>query len=163
MITEVGIYLICNGGYLRWRTLICPFKHASINTPEGYFSKNLERVRKDVECIFGILKKRWRLLDYGIRFRDIKVADKIFVTCCILHNMMLSEVQREYNNSNNRPRIGRGCPIDGSAMWLEGPTEAPPMPPSDRAEATRWGIRRKALVDHYQHLQQSAKRTRREN
>jgi hypothetical protein len=26
----------------------------------GYFSSNLESVRNDVECLFGILKKRWK-------------------------------------------------------------------------------------------------------
>ena len=40
-----GVYLICDGGYLRWPCLICPFKHVSCATQKGYFSTNLESVR----------------------------------------------------------------------------------------------------------------------
>ena len=59
--TAVGVYLICDGGYLRWPILICPYKGEKNGSQRGYFSTNLESVRKDVECVFGILKKRWKL------------------------------------------------------------------------------------------------------
>ena len=62
---------VCDGGYLRWSCLICPFKHKSNSTQKVCFSSRLESVRKDVECTFGILKKCWRVLDYGFHFRDI--------------------------------------------------------------------------------------------
>ena len=52
-----GTYLISDNGYLHWPTTICPFTWANNTSPEGYFSMNLESVRKDVECTFGILKK----------------------------------------------------------------------------------------------------------
>ncbi len=47
---------------------ICPYKHEPVSSQKGYFSAKIESVRKDVECVFGIIKKRWRILDYGIRF-----------------------------------------------------------------------------------------------
>lgn len=65
VVTQKGVYLICDGGYLRWKTLICPFPSERHGTRKGYFSDNLESVRKDVECTFGILKARWRILEYG--------------------------------------------------------------------------------------------------
>lgn len=55
--TEQGAYLICDNGYLQWPTLICPFMRSETNGPfETCYSGNLESVRKDVECVFGILK-----------------------------------------------------------------------------------------------------------
>ena len=54
-----GMHLICDNGYLRWPTTICPFTRTSNSSPEGYFLTNIESVRKDVECTFGIIKKRW--------------------------------------------------------------------------------------------------------
>ena len=42
-----------------------------------------------MECCFGILKGRWKCLKYGIRFYGIDVADKVWLTCCALHNMLL--------------------------------------------------------------------------
>ena len=32
-------------------------------------------MRKDVECTFGILKKRWRVLNNGLMYQDIKVCE----------------------------------------------------------------------------------------
>jgi hypothetical protein len=59
IVTEKGAYLICNNGYLQWPTLICPFRRSEGNTPlESCFSTNIESMRKDVECCFGILKSR---------------------------------------------------------------------------------------------------------
>ena len=81
--TEKGAYLICDNGYLQWPTLICPFMRSETNGPfETCYSGNLESVRKDVECVFGILKTRFTSLDNGLKHRNIHVCEKIFVACC---------------------------------------------------------------------------------
>ncbi|CAM9511864.1 unnamed protein product, partial [Sphacelaria rigidula] len=49
------------------------------------WSEALESVRKDVECFFGILKRRFRTLKLGIIFQDEDDIDNMFFTCCILH------------------------------------------------------------------------------
>ena len=46
-------------------------------------------MRKDVECTFGILKGRWRILKTGIRLHATESVDKIWLTCCAFHNMLL--------------------------------------------------------------------------
>lgn len=64
-ITEKGVYLLVDGGYHKWRIMQCPIKH----TPEVdqiRWSEFAERIRKDVECSFGILKKRFLILKIGI-------------------------------------------------------------------------------------------------
>ena len=43
----------------------------------------------DIECSFGILKGRWRILKYGLRFRKITYCDKMFITICALHNRLI--------------------------------------------------------------------------
>ena len=53
------------------------------------WSKLLESMRKDVECTFGILKGRWRILKSGIRHQGVDAVDKIWLTCCVLHNWLL--------------------------------------------------------------------------
>ncbi|KAL7454130.1 hypothetical protein ACHAXS_000322 [Conticribra weissflogii] len=156
VMTETGVYLICNGGYLHWPVLMCPYKHASVASREGYFSTNVEGARKDVECTFGILKKRWRILDYGICFCDIKVGNKFFVTCYILHNMMLSEVQED----RVTPPVSCGIPTDGSGKWLEAASDVPAaVMGNERWLAAHWAKRRGALVDH-RHYVHRAKRLR---
>jgi len=46
-------------------------------------------MRKDVECTFGILKGRWRILKTGICVHCVDKVDAIWLTCCALHNWLL--------------------------------------------------------------------------
>jgi len=57
------MYLICECGYLCRPQSICPYSSATAALAEGYFSLNLESIRKDVECTIGIMKKRWKILN----------------------------------------------------------------------------------------------------
>jgi hypothetical protein len=83
-----GVWLMVDNGYLRWPTTVPPFKEPI--TFEGMrFSLWLESVRKDVECTFGILKGRFRLLKTGVRVHGVEATDKIWLTCCALHNFLL--------------------------------------------------------------------------
>ena len=83
-----GCYLIVDNGYLRWSVTVPPMKE-STSRAEIRFSEWLESLRKDVECAFGILKARWRVLKSGIRLHGILNCDRIWLTCCALHNMLL--------------------------------------------------------------------------
>ena len=47
-------------------------------------------MRKDIECLFGILKGRFSILRYGFRFHCISNCDKMWLTCCVLHNLLLN-------------------------------------------------------------------------
>ena len=149
--TETGLYLICDNGYLQWPILICPFMRLhNSGRLEDYYSSNLESVRKDVECVFGILKARWTCLDKGFKYRDITHCRKIFVSHCVLHNMMLDEMVRE----EKAPRIGRGCSIGDDNVWLEGPTEEVIVLPSDavqRSLKVKFDKRRMLLCHHLKH------------
>jgi hypothetical protein len=112
---EKGAFLICDNGYLHWPTLICPFMRSEGSSPlESCFSANIESVRKDVECCFGILKGRWKSLDSGFKHRRIQICQHTFFACCVLHNMMLDEMVRE----EPPPRLGRGCQMPNDGIWL---------------------------------------------
>jgi len=83
-----GAWLLVDNGYLAWSVTVPPIKTTTSRT-EIRFSEWLESMRKDVECTFGILKGRWRILKTGIRLHGIEAADKIWLTCCALHNWLL--------------------------------------------------------------------------
>ena len=55
-----GAWLICDNGYHQWPVLQFPAKYPE-SDEMAYWSKRLESVRKDVECVFGIIKQRHRL------------------------------------------------------------------------------------------------------
>lgn len=67
----------------------CPEKF-SVDVDEIAWSERLESIRKDVECTFGILKRRFRFLASSIQLHDIDCINAAVFTCFILHNMLLS-------------------------------------------------------------------------
>jgi hypothetical protein len=91
--TVRGAYLITDNGYARWRIMQCPTK-SGFSILEMLWSARLESVRKDVECTFGILKGRFRILSGTVLFKLQSNVDNVFVACCILHNMNLIEDER---------------------------------------------------------------------
>ena len=99
---EKGAYLIVDGGYHKWRCLQCPLKHSAIPR-ESLWSEWVETVRKDVECVFGVLKGRFRCLKLPIYYHDKKSIDDMFFTCCILHNMLLKNdgLDKRWENGVN--------------------------------------------------------------
>lgn len=84
-----GKYVLCDNGYLKWRCMQCPVTYTMVLSVREW-SCFLESVRKDVECVFGDLKKRFRFLKAPINIQKKETIDNAFVTCCILHNMLLS-------------------------------------------------------------------------
>ena len=80
-----GLWVVCDNGYHKWRCLMPPIKHASRCT----WSRQVESVRKDVECTFGVLKKRFRILRLATLYKSKEVIDNIFRSCCVLHNLLL--------------------------------------------------------------------------
>ncbi len=145
-----GMYLICNNGYICWPTTIGPYMRSESGGTrlEDLFSTNLESVRKDVECVFGILKSRWGCLDRGFKHRKMKVCGDIFTTCAVLHNMMLTEMVSEGRPS--RLRGGQHLASDGG-MWLEGPSKTPQTVPEngDSGKLKEAFDRRRTLLAHH--------------
>ena len=74
--------------YCRWQCMQAPTNFPR-DGKEIQFSNWLTSIRKDVEYTFGILKKRFRCLKLPFMFKDIRTIEHVFVTCCMLHNMLL--------------------------------------------------------------------------
>ena len=90
MVTRSQAYLLCDGGYHKWKVLICPM------------GTNQEAVvRKDIECTFGILKSRFRFFKNALQGQSPKVIDNAFMTVCILHNMLLMNDHIDVHWENN--------------------------------------------------------------
>ena len=155
--TYTGLYLICDGGYHKWRVLQCPNKHSS---DEGCirFSERLESVRKDAECTFGILKKRWRILKNHILIRKKARIDNIVFTCAILHNMLieydkwededdLDDIAADMHELRMDERIVniRNGPADRS--YAGGGNIMQP----DVEVENEWSILREKLIQNYMH------------
>lgn len=87
--SRIGPYLVGDSAYPLGPWLLKPFPEATRNPREIAFNKELSSARVKVECAFGILKSRWRILqkrlDSGIEF-----SSKIAVACAVLHNFCIN-------------------------------------------------------------------------
>lgn len=94
-----GAWGVVDNGYHNWACTQAPSK-VNMLLAEQRFSDWLESFRKDVECVFGILKGRWRVLKTGIRLEGPQAADNVWLTCCALHNLLLEAdgLSKEWEN-----------------------------------------------------------------
>jgi hypothetical protein len=83
-----GAWLLTDNGYGRYMSLQCPDHHAT-DHDEVMFAEWLESMRKDIECTFGILKSRFRILKNAIRLYFEDDIEDLFRTCAVLHNILL--------------------------------------------------------------------------
>ncbi len=71
--------------------MVYPVKSGTAGSASMKFSAMLESVRKDIEGVFGILKIRFAFLKIFTNLRTHRQIDCAFVSCCILHNILLEE------------------------------------------------------------------------
>jgi DDE superfamily endonuclease len=83
-----GAWGLTDNGYHRWSCTQAPSK-CNVLVSELKLSEWIESFRKDAECVFGILKGCFRILQTGIRLHGTMSADRVWLTCCGLHNLLL--------------------------------------------------------------------------
>lgn len=88
IIHSKGTTLLVDGGYPSHKVFQTGGRHYT-NFSEGVYCSHLESVRKDVECTFGVLKSRFRILKYGMRIANRDTVNCVIATCAGLHNELL--------------------------------------------------------------------------
>jgi hypothetical protein len=64
-----------------------PFPGRGLNDTRRIFNYRLSRARRTVECAFGVLTNKWRVLHTAILVKP-EYCDDIVKACCILHNFV---------------------------------------------------------------------------
>lgn len=65
-----------------------PSPEATRDRSEIQFNCKLSSARVKIECSFGYLNSRWRILEKGLD-NDIKFSVLIAVACAVLHNFLI--------------------------------------------------------------------------
>jgi hypothetical protein len=92
-----GCYFICDQGYHRWNVLQNTDPDA-LSVEERTLSRYIECLRKDVECTFGQLVKRFRILKIPFLFHERSRVENVVFACMILHNFLIAVNDRLYDN-----------------------------------------------------------------
>jgi len=93
-----GEYYLGDTGYALRPYMITPYKNSEImkepqqhvKDARTFFNRHFSAVRIIIERCFGVLKARFRCLLHGMWFRDERMYTRIFLACCILHNLCLN-------------------------------------------------------------------------
>ena len=140
-----GYWLLVDYVYLRWPSLICPIRYDTSKKVRR-LAKHLELVRKDVECCFGSLKKRFKCLKAWSELHSLGYIDNQFVVCCMIHNMLLK--YNGYEDEDYEPDVHRrGNKPQG--IFLPAYDETQTGTAISQAEENAWVQRIKDIVDHY--------------
>jgi hypothetical protein len=67
---------------------VSPVKHGAPGSPTMKWSGKVESVRKDIEGVFGILKRRFKFLKNFNNLHNQGAIDNAFVCCAMLHNIV---------------------------------------------------------------------------
>lgn len=120
MVNELGPYLVGDSEYPLSPWLMKPYPEETRDHDEIRFNKQLSSVRVKVECAFGLIKSRWRVLQK--RFdSSVEFAVKNAIACAVLHNLCIQcgdEWEEEDNNDKNpcHPNVGPNVIQDGDNM-----------------------------------------------
>nr|BAD36605.1 ribosomal protein-like [Oryza sativa Japonica Group] len=83
-------YYLADGIYPEWATLV-----KSIKLPQSpkqrLFANAQESQRKDVECAFGILKARFKIIAVPCQLWKLDEIGMIMRACIIMHNMIIED------------------------------------------------------------------------
>jgi hypothetical protein len=128
----------------------------------GYWSFALESTRKDVECSFGIARRRFRIIRDNIRVLDFEALVAIVHTCIWLHNLLLEmDTIDDFGDEDEKEdlmELDEGVDDEATpavaALFQE--TEA------RQAETRSFNVRRTNLIEHYAYYRRIRRQVREE-
>lgn len=82
--------LIGDGGFPLKPYLVRPYALKNLTSDKEIFNKRLSHARQVVECAFGIIANKWRILLKPIELSPDK-AENIVKCICLLHNIILDK------------------------------------------------------------------------
>lgn len=115
---KIPYYFIGDDAFSLDQHLMKPYnRNVKLSTAQYALNYRLSRARMVVECAFGLLANRFRIFHRPIEVIPDTV-DKIIMTCCVLHNFLITE---QMNSPNQLSIIGDEIPDLPKTMSSLGP------------------------------------------
>ncbi len=86
----------------------------------------------------------------------MKYVEKVFTVSCMLHNNMLTEME----SRDCDVRVGRGAPLPGDGIWLQGDARQFDDEGEDADLAFLWASRHEKLAEHIHYCARRDKHSR---
>lgn len=95
-VCKIPFVLVGDEGYPLLPYLMRPYPARNLDNRQRIFNYRLSRARRSVECAFGIMSSKWRILHKCIETNE-ENAVKIIKAICILHNFVLDNERLDSN------------------------------------------------------------------
>ncbi|XP_029341081.1 uncharacterized protein LOC115033030 [Acyrthosiphon pisum] len=97
--------------------LLRPYPGRGLNDTKQIFNYRLSRARRTVECTFGVLANKWRVLHTPIQVEP-DFVDEIIKSCCVLYNF----VRRRdgFNNKDTETNMLDDIEVRGTGARSQG-------------------------------------------
>jgi hypothetical protein len=86
--SEMPLVVLGDDAYPLKTYLMKPFSRKGLSHEERVYNYRLARARSCVECAFGIMTAKWRLLGKAIE-TEVEKAESIVKCICLLHNLII--------------------------------------------------------------------------
>lgn len=84
--------------------LLRPYPQRNLDSRRRVFNYRLSRCRRYVECAFGVLANKWRILHTAIPLKAENI-DKVIKACCILHNFVRKRDGVNFEDGETHPFV----------------------------------------------------------
>ena len=99
---QIKPYFVGDSAYSLSRWLQKPYPEGTRDPSGIQFNKQLSAARVKVECSFGIVEGRWRILSF-IEEGSVARVSKIIVACAVLHNFcILHRHEGDFDGGDDR-------------------------------------------------------------
>lgn len=128
---EAGEYeeylLVADSGYENTFYLCTPFTQhrdaAQLSNAEKVYQRAILTTRNVVERSYGLLKRRFPILMFGMQLKRLSLIQKIISVCCMLHNICIDMGDAEVDDLPMPTNSVYQDPVE-----LAAPVAAPPLP-----------------------------------
>ena len=139
-------FLIGDDAFALRTTMMKPYSKRGLSKQERIFNYRCSRARRVVENAFGILAKRFQCLLNKLR-QEADTAQKVVMTCVILHNLMRTRYQGEtdamLDREDDQHHVNPG-------QWRQGKQLPPLMPnPGNNRDTKAAKNQRDYLREYY--------------
>lgn len=125
IVTDMPFVILADDAYQLKTYIMKPYSRRNLSHEEKIFNYRLSRARRCVECAFGIMTAKWRLLGKCIEI-NVGKAERIVKCICLLHNIIIDCEGGEFSSVTLQQSLNES-PLQGnrsSRMYNKASQEA---------------------------------------